>query len=121
MKTKHTKGNWFAEVNKAYCVTENNKTYQIATCDTMSVGLPQAEENAKLIASAPKLLQRVEDLEQGILRFITHLDDFRGNYEREELALLRKLVTIDRPYFPPVSYHDNWTGKEAASTENIKP
>lgn len=61
--------------------------------------------------------QRIQDLEQGILRFITHLDDFRGNYEREELALLRKLVTIDRPYFPPVSYHDNWTGKET-STEN---
>lgn len=64
-----------------------------------------------------ELAKRIQDLEQGILRFQAHLEEYGGNYTQDELWKLINLASVDRPYFPPVSYHDNWTGKET-STEN---
>lgn len=57
-----------------------------------------------------------QDLEQGILAFLTEVEEYGGNYTPEGINKLRRLVTVEQS-FPPVSYHDNWTGKEV-STDN---
>jgi hypothetical protein len=54
---------------------------------------------------------RVQELEQAIIRFCTHLEEMGGNYTQAELFKMRNLVTKSE-YFPPVDYRDNWTGKE---------
>ena len=53
MKTKHTKGEWkIYELQKAYHINANYTHVASLT----RIDMPKAEANAKLIASAPELL-----------------------------------------------------------------
>lgn len=55
--------------------------------------------------------KRIQDLEMGISNFITHVEEFDGSYMPEEFKKLRDLIAIDRPYYSPVEFHNDWTGK----------
>lgn len=125
---KHTKGEWrqfpkhelipdLGKDNTYRSIVSGKGYYDKKTKTGFDLTGYISEADANLIASAPKLLQRIQDLEQGILRFQAHLEEMGGNYTQDELWKMINLVTVDRPYFPPVEYHDNWSGT-AKTTEH---
>lgn len=120
--------NWKKPLNRHY---QNSLTMKISETiktlkdyiEVLNVGEEIKPERAKILmigmlsieSKSEEMTNRITDLERTISNFITHVEEFNGSYQPEELKKLRDSIAIERPYYSPVSYHDNWTGKEVTN------